>query len=203
LLQLHIIKHYYHIYSSSSSNSQQKSKINDIKQVLKHFQAFEKIVIFQWVPSHVGPEGNEIADKLAKKGTTLHTKETPTQGDSLKNLLNRKIATQYKQEANELAATKKWTDNHKIWAAHKGKPRKEVVANFRLNTGYDCLAACIRKICIHESSECTICHVSNSATDEEHLLHCPNLIPTNKCSTPPPNCWDATAMMRQLLQYLP
>jgi hypothetical protein len=53
----------------------------------------------------------------------------------LKKLLNSKIATKYKQEANELAATNKWRDNHKICAEYKGKPRKEAVANFRLRTG--------------------------------------------------------------------
>ena len=46
-----------------------------------------------------------------------------------------------KQEANELAATKKQRDIHKIWAEYKGKPRKEGAANFRLKTGYDCLQA--------------------------------------------------------------
>jgi ribonuclease HI len=57
--------------SSSFSNSQPKSKkINDIKQALKQPQAFKIMVIFQWVPSHVRLYGNEIADKLAKKGTT-------------------------------------------------------------------------------------------------------------------------------------
>jgi ribonuclease HI len=30
------------------------------------------------VPSHGGLEWNKIADKLAKEGTTLHTKETNT-----------------------------------------------------------------------------------------------------------------------------
>ena len=71
-----------------SSNSQPKStKINDIKLALKHLQAFKKIVIFQWVPCHVGLEGNKIADKLTKKGTTLHTKETPLQADSLEKTL--------------------------------------------------------------------------------------------------------------------
>jgi head-tail adaptor len=64
---------------------------------------------------------------------------------------------QYKQEANELTTTKKWRDNHKIWAEYKGKPRKEAVANFRLRTGHDCLAAHLRKTGIYESSECTIC----------------------------------------------
>ena len=49
---------------------------------------------------------NEIADKLAKRGITLHSKETLLQDDTLKKLLNRKMAEKYKQEANELAATK-------------------------------------------------------------------------------------------------
>jgi ribonuclease HI len=38
-------------------------KINDTKQALKHLQAFKKIVIFQWVPSHVGLVGNERVNK--------------------------------------------------------------------------------------------------------------------------------------------
>jgi ribonuclease HI len=45
--------------------------------------ALKKIVIFQWVPSHVTLEGNKIAEKLAKKGTMLHTVETPLQAHTL------------------------------------------------------------------------------------------------------------------------
>ena len=112
---------------AASSTSQPKSKMNNTKEALKYLQAFKKIVIFQWVPSLVGLKGNKTADKLVKKGTTLHTIETPLQTDTLKNLLNHKIAKKYKQEANELAATKKWRDIHKIWAEYKGKARKEAV----------------------------------------------------------------------------
>jgi hypothetical protein len=67
----------------------------------------------------------------------------------------------YKQEADELAATKKWRDTHKIWAEYKGKPKKKEVANFRLETGHDCLAAHLRKIGIYmyKSSECKICQM--------------------------------------------
>jgi len=118
---------------------------------------------------------NETADKLSKKGTTLHTKEMPFKADTLKKLLNRKIAKKYKQEANELATTKKWRDIHKIWAEYKGKARKEAAANFRLKTGHDCLAVHLRKISIYESSVCTICQMLNSTMHEEHLLHCPKL----------------------------
>jgi hypothetical protein len=47
--------------------------------------------------------------------------------------------------------------------------------NFRLKTGHDCLAAHLRKIGIHESSEGTICQVSNFTMDEEHLPYFPKL----------------------------
>jgi hypothetical protein len=145
-------------------NSQQKSKdINDVKQTLRHLQAFNKIVIFKWVPSHVGLK---IADKLAKIGTTLHNTETRVQADTLKKFLNRKIATKYEQEADKLAAAKKWREIHKIWAKYKGKPRKEMVANFRLKTGHDCLATHLRKIGIYECSEYTICQIPNSTMDK-------------------------------------
>jgi len=64
--------------------------------------------------------------------------------------LNRKIATKYEQEAEELAATKKWRDIQKIWAEYKSKPRKEAIANFRLKTGHDGLAANLRKIGVYD-----------------------------------------------------
>ena len=111
--------------------------------------------------------------KWAKNSTTLHTKETPTQADSLKKLLNHKIAIKYTQEAAELATTKKWTDIHKIWAEYKGKPRKKAVANFRHKTGHDCTAAHSRKNGICESIECVIHQMPNSTMDKERLLHCP------------------------------
>jgi head-tail adaptor len=48
-----------------------------------------------------------------------------------------------------MAATKKWRDIYKIWAEYKDKPRKETVANFRLKTGHNCLAAHLRNIGIY------------------------------------------------------
>ena len=120
-----------------SSNSQPKSKkTEDIKLALKHLQAFKKMVIFQWVPSRVTLDGKERADKPAKKGTAVHAKESPLQADPLKKLLNCKVAIQCKQEADELATTKKWRDIHKIWATYKDERRNEAIPNCRLKTGW-------------------------------------------------------------------
>jgi len=80
-------------------------------------------------PSHVGLGGNEMADKLAKKGTTLHSKETSLQADTLKKHLNCNIAMKYNKKQTSWLQ-QKWRNIHKIWAEYKGKPMKEVVANF-------------------------------------------------------------------------
>jgi hypothetical protein len=108
---------------------------------------------------------------MLRMRVTSHTKRTPLQADTLKKLLNRKIATKYKQ-ADELAATKNWRGIHKILAEYTGKPRKEVVSNFRLQTWHDYLTARLRKTGTYESSECTICQLPNSTVDKEHLLYC-------------------------------
>ena len=111
--------------------------------------------------------------------------------------MNRKRTTKYIQEADELATTKKWRESHKIRAEYKDKPRMEVVANFRLKTGHECLAAHLRNIGIYEFSDGTICQMSNFTMDEEHLLHCLKLdtdqqVVKNTIKL----CWDARAMMR-------
>ena len=71
-------------FGYSSCFFQQSAKIKEDKSYKTSPQispGFKKIAIFQWVPSHAGLEGNETAEKLAKKGT-LHTAETPTQADA-------------------------------------------------------------------------------------------------------------------------
>ena len=101
-----------------------------------------------------------------------------------------------KQEADEMAATKKQRDIYKIWAEYKDKPRKETVANFRLKTGHNCLDAHLRNIGIYESSEGTICQMPNSTTDEEHLLHCRELDTDQEALENTTKIyWDATAMI--------
>jgi len=135
---------------------------------------------------------------LAIKGTALHTKEARRlQADSLKKLLNSKIANKYKQVADELATTKKWREIHKIWVEYKGKPRNEAVANFRLKTGHDCLAAHLERIGIYESSECTVCQIPNSTMDEDRLLLCPKLDTDQQVLKNTIKLyWEARVMMR-------
>jgi len=49
-----------------------------------------KTIAFQWVPSYVGIHGNETADLLAKKGTTLQNKQTSPNFETIKRLIKQK-----------------------------------------------------------------------------------------------------------------
>jgi hypothetical protein len=78
------------------------------------------------------------------------------------------MATRYKQDADELATTKKRRDIHKIWAEYKGRPKKEAVANMNL------VSAQFVKYQTPPRMR-NICYIALYS------------IPTNKCSRTPSN----------------
>jgi len=79
------------------------------------------------------------------------------------------------------------------WENNKNKPRKQAVANFRLNTGHDCLAAHLHRIKIFSNNYCTICKLRNTIMDKDHLLVCPKLDHISK--ELPKLYWDARRLM--------
>ena len=186
------------IQAISSNRQTRTTKIHNIKQMLKHLQALQKTIVFQWVPSHVGLQGNELADILAKKGTKLHTSANPLQISTMQMLVSKTTGKIHRQEISIQSKNKKWENIHKHWEVCKNKPRKEAVSHFRLKTGHDCLAAHLTKIGIYQSEECTICHTKDSIMNEEHLLCCPKLDKTQqKLQNISKLYWDArTRMMR-------
>ena len=79
------------------------------------------------------------------------------------------------------------------WEHNKNKPRRQAVANFRLNTGHDCLAPHLYRIKISSHNYCTICKQKNTIMDKEHLLKCPKL--DNTARDLPKLYWDARRLM--------
>ncbi|XP_042909975.1 uncharacterized protein [Parasteatoda tepidariorum] len=128
--------------------------------------------MFQWIPSHVGINGNENADQLAKKRTLEPQCNKSIPPDSLKKQFFEKLLTDLKRNETVKSTGKPWANMQNSWKKFCHSPRKKAVANFRLSTGRDCLAKQLR-IGILPSSECQIC---NSETmNSDHLLVCPLL----------------------------
>ena len=74
-----------------ASNKQATTQtVKEARRTIKLLNKQGMTVPFQWVPSHVAIHGNETADLLAKKGTTLQNKQTPLNFETIKRLIKQK-----------------------------------------------------------------------------------------------------------------
>jgi len=137
--------------------------------------------------------GNETADLLAKKGTTLLSKRTTLNFETIKRLIKQKTQEKFFQEAITLSSKTQWQNIKSTWENNKKKPRKQAVALFRLNTGHDCLAAHLYRIKVLSYNHCSICKQKNTIVDKVHLLLCPKLDETSKELSK--LYWDARRLM--------
>jgi len=132
---------------------------------------------------------------LAKKGTTLQNKQTSSNIETIKRLIKKEKKTKEKfsQEAIASSSKTQWQNIISTWENNKNKPRKQAVANFRLNTVHDCLAAHLHRINILTHNYCTICKLKNTTMDKDHLLECPKLDHSSKELAK--LYWDARGLM--------
>jgi ribonuclease HI len=61
------------IQAITSNQIPEDETVTECRKLLKHLQKQNKSIAFQWIPSHIGIVGNEIADELAKEGTRVQT----------------------------------------------------------------------------------------------------------------------------------
>jgi len=80
-------------------------------------------------------------EQLLKKGTTLQNKQTSPNFETIKRLIKKETLEKFSQEAIASSSKTQWQNIKSTWENNKNKPRKQAVANFRLNTGHNCLAA--------------------------------------------------------------
>ncbi|KAJ4434291.1 hypothetical protein ANN_22843 [Periplaneta americana] len=148
------------------------SQTAEITKMLSQLISLNKIIVFQWIPSHCGILGNENADALAKKGSTAtYTPVTKFTYYSVKRFIKSTYLDFNKQNLVIQSQGKKWNSLHHNPQLIPDLPRKSSVAAFRLATGHDCLAKHLHRIGIYQSPNCPLCN-SNQEMDSEHLKIC-------------------------------
>jgi len=167
--------------------------VKEARGTIKLLNRLGKRVAFQWVLSRVRIHGNETADLVAKKGTTLQNKQTSLNFETIKRLIKQKTQEKFSQEATATSSKTQWHNIKTTWGNNKNKPRKQAVANFRLNTGHVCLTAHLHRIKILSHNQCTIYKLKNTTMDKDHLLVCPKLDHTSKELSK--LYWDARRLM--------
>lgn len=169
-----------HKLNRSHSNSRQLNTLLETINKLAQFN--NNRIVIRWVKAHADNFGNEIADKLAKAGTTKDSDATHQRFDMLsgreidlgikkwqENQLRRLWMSQVKDEST----TKKFMDIERLiknngWN-HFSRTNMRILIN--LLSGHNCLQRnqYIKKIC--SSDECRLC-LEEEETSEHILCSC-------------------------------
>ncbi|GFW88813.1 uncharacterized protein LOC103524116 [Trichonephila clavipes] len=129
-------------------------------------------IVFQWVPSHCGLWGNERADFLAKKGTSiLQNFRRDLTLHSAKLEIKRIFRESFRLTASRVARDKPWSTLCKKSHGIPSSPRAAAVAKFRLLTGHDCLCAHLFRFNLVTSPICVLCDTGQDMT-AAHLDEC-------------------------------
>jgi len=130
-----------------------------------------------WIPSHVGIEGNETADRLAKSATNNQTADITI--NSTKSEINDKIDSliltkwQQQYDRSPTGRTYKLLEpkvSLKIKYADVNRQREKTITRLRL--GKCCLNQYLHKINRHPTGHCD--HCKKPETVEHFLLQCPH-----------------------------
>ncbi|KAJ4446522.1 hypothetical protein ANN_13218 [Periplaneta americana] len=84
------------IQTVSPNHPTETTATTEMKLAVKYLMRRNKEVVFHWILSHVGIEGNESADLLAKKGIQFQLDQRPIPPEPLKKVVHRRILKDYK-----------------------------------------------------------------------------------------------------------
>ncbi|KAI5738059.1 hypothetical protein M8J77_002519 [Diaphorina citri] len=167
------------IQSITNCSEDPSVEIREIRSIIKQLQNQKKTIALQWVPAHCGLAGNDNADYLAKKGTSIPFSITPKLPyESAKRLIKSKFKIKHNKRLRNEGQGKKWQQILNTHDIIPNLPRKAAVAHFRLLTGHDCLAEHLHRFGLKTSPICSLCSL-NSPMNSVHLNSCPALEASN------------------------
>ena len=133
--------------------------LNTLQLALRTYST-KYLTVLQWIPSHCGIAGNEVADNLAKEGTNFEQTDLSTNLNEAKTLIKVKLK-------------EKWNEEH---PSHNKKDpyyllnRKEQVIICRLRSNHNRLRYHMyNKFKVRDSAKCT-CGSDDQTT--AHILQC-------------------------------
>ncbi|VDO01487.1 unnamed protein product [Rodentolepis nana] len=156
------------INSIENRETHKTAEIKECRKIYELLREKNKTLVLKWIPGHCGIKGNELADTLAEKGTTiLQCMDRPMSFHTMKALIRREFKTSRCNELKTRTKEKQWIvalSDIPDW------PRIEAVAEFRLGTGHDCLAKHLHRLGIYTQFTCPLCNLQSI-----HSIHMPTM----------------------------
>ncbi|XP_062542195.1 uncharacterized protein LOC134210183 [Armigeres subalbatus] len=137
-------------------------------------------ITFQWIPSHVGISGNEVADQLAREGLTqtavlehqLFAKDVMRELARQKTVAAQRWYEDYSKEKGKMFFELHKQLQDKPWYHDKELKGQEVRLLNRLMTGHTYARNWLAKMKIIDDGDCELC--DEEETSEHTILFCPD-----------------------------
>ena len=139
-----------------------------------------------WVPGHQGIEGNEVADELAKKGTTMDSISLDVP-PPIQHYYNKKYLSLLNKTNDEWKSSNSSKITKIFWPCYDMKNTKSLLSLSRrecglvvgITTGHCLTAQFAKKIGILTDDSCRKCKNTDTIESVEHIMcHCPALART-------------------------
>ena len=156
------------------TNSIENKLVIDCLSITRQLSLDNFEITIQWIPSHIGIESNETADKIAKEATKLPniTHLSPCYKDIL-NLINRNNFKLLQENWQQINTIEFLGNNKPDWGIRKYNnktDRKTEIIITRLRVGKTLLNKHAHKINISNTPNCIYCNTEE--TIEHFILHC-------------------------------
>ena len=160
------------------------SRLVSEAKFLMNFAAEENTIKIRWIKAHVGHEGNERADTLAKEGIEGERRQVRLNKAHVKQLLHAKMLREWDQKwtsSNEYKETKHWLVS--VYAPQRGQgislKRQDLGKCVQFITGFCNLNYHSHRKCMAIDKACRLCE-----EDEERPIHlaltCPRVHMTSR-----------------------
>jgi ribonuclease HI len=157
-------------------NERSKSRPNLVKEIINKYNKITNCsVVMVWIPSHVGIQGNEVADRLAKEALAHDSVDVELRSGAreLSEAVDSHVRRLW-QEAADKCETGHFNRalnvnvDEKIKYVNKSRGKEVVITRLRL--GRCKLNYYLHRIGVHETGLCGQCGVPQ--TIEHFLMHC-------------------------------
>jgi ribonuclease HI len=154
--------------SLKNCDSHDSGPLEFINNILVNLHRQKVKIKFQWVPSHVGIYGNEMADRLANEGSDMEQHSIEVKFSTAKTNIDKAFKSSLSEYLKTASENKSW--NTLLTKEIKSKTRAVYVANFRRRTGHDILRKHLKRFGLVSSSLCNLCNEEDQ--DSDHLFSC-------------------------------
>ena len=159
--------------SLQTMKSNREDLILEIFQCLFRMQRLGIDVTFCWVPAHVGLEGNETADRMAKRALNMsHTMNITFGKGEGKAIIKKKILQLLQKKWDEDSKGRTYYRVQKSVRAHsvKGRSRREEVVLSRVRFDHTGLNKTLFILGKANSQVCAHCNITENA--KRVIMHC-------------------------------